>query len=190
MIRVFGLAALLLALLVGCEQKAAGPDQTARADAGPAVDVEVMAFLSEARALHHEANLREDDGDLLAARAAMERLVNAKRPHPGQTVPEVEEVLADAWARAAEIDLKKHDLEAAKRDVVAGIAHAPDRTYFRGHLLEVEGIVEEAASADYADAGNKEEAAKARQRAIALLHEAVAIQEQVIGKAIGDGGKR
>jgi hypothetical protein len=174
---------------VACEKQAA--DTAAAApDAGPVVDVEVMAFLSEARALHHEANIKEDDSDLAGALAAMDRLVHATRPHAGQKIPEVEEVLADAWARAAELQLKKHDLESAKKAVAEGLAHAPEPTYFRGHLLEVEGIVEEASAADLADAGNKDEAQKARARAIALLREAVSVQEQVIGKALGDGGKK
>jgi hypothetical protein len=182
------LATLALAVLAGCDRQptdAAAPDPAA-----PVVDVQVMAFLSEARALHHEANVREDDADIPGALAAMDRLVRATRPHAGQRVPEVEEVLADAWARSAELQLKKHDLDSAKKAVAEGLSHAPEPTYFRGHLLEVEGIVEEAVAADYADAGNKDEAQKARAHAIALLREAVGVQEQVIGKALGDGGKR
>jgi tetratricopeptide (TPR) repeat protein len=180
----------LLAALAGCDKHAATSEATAQVDSGPVLDIEVMAFLSEARALHHEANIREDEGDLAAALAAMDRLTRAKRPHDGQKIPEVEEVLADAWARSAELQLKKRDLDGAKKAVGEGLAHAPEPTYFRGHLLEVEGIVEEAAAAEYADAGKKDDAQKARQRAITLLREAVAVQEQVIGKALGDGGKR
>jgi len=65
-------------------------------DDSPAVDTELMAFLSMARALHHEANLKEDGNDLTGAIAAMDRLVTAKRPHAERQMPEVEEVLADA----------------------------------------------------------------------------------------------
>ena len=187
--RAAGLLLLLLAV-AACDKQPAPGEAPLQGDAAPAFDVEVMAFLSEARALHHEANIREDEGDLAAAVAAMDRLTRAPRPHGGQKIPEVEEVLADAWARAAELQLKKRDTDAAKKAVAEGLTHAPEPTYFRGHLLEVQGIVEEAAAADYADAANKEEAQKARQRAIALLREAVAVQEQVIGKALGDGGKR
>ena len=96
------------------ESPAAQPTQTAAAaDAGAVVDLEVMAFLSEARSLHHQANIREDEGDVPGAVTVMTRLVTATRPHEGQKIPEVEEVLADAWARLAELHLKRHDLDEA-----------------------------------------------------------------------------
>jgi hypothetical protein len=68
-----------------------------------------------------------------------------------------------------------------------GLSHASGTTYFRGHLLEVEGIVEEARAATLADAGHAPEAAQARARALALLDEAVALQQEVIEGAL-DGG--
>ena len=101
------LVALLLvlgAVLAACSHK--------EDDAAPPVDTEIMAFLSEARALHHQANLAEDNGDLPGAIAAMDRLVAARRPHPEKPMPEVEEVLADAYARLAELRLKKGDTTA------------------------------------------------------------------------------
>jgi tetratricopeptide (TPR) repeat protein len=186
------LAALLFTIVVACAKRDAGAEPgpaPATQDAGPVFDVEVMAFLSEARALHHEANIREDEGDLAGAVTVMRRLVGAPRPHPQQRVPEMEEVLADAWARVAELELKRHDLDEAAKAVKEGLAHSPEPTYFRGHLLEVEGIVEEARATDYADAGKKDEAQKARTRAIELLQEAVRVQEQVIGKALDGGAK-
>jgi tetratricopeptide (TPR) repeat protein len=188
--------ALALAGGMGCAKKDASPATTpaatapADAAAGMVVDLEVMAFLSEARALHHEANIKEDEGDLPSAVTVITRLVRATRPHAGQTVPEVEEVLADAWARLAELHLKQKNLDAAAAAVSEGLAHAPEPTYFRGHLLEVEGIVLEARATDFADAGKKDEAQRARARAIELLQEAVKVQEQVIGRALGDGGPR
>ncbi len=187
--------ALALAIGAGCAKKDAAPGSApspaaAVLDASGTVDLEVMAFLSEARALHHEANIREDEGDLPSAITVMRRLVGATRPHAGESVPEVLEVLADAWARIAELELKRRDLDEAAKAVKEGLAHAPDATYFRGHLLEVEGVIEEARAADFSDAGKKDDAQRARARAIALLQEAVKVQEQVIGRALGDGGKR
>ena len=186
--------ALAFAFTAGCAKRDAGPPSGARSgdveDAGTPVDVEVMAFLSAARALHHEANVREGADDLAGAVAALERLVHARRPHEGARVPEIEEVLADTYARMAELRLRTGDVDGAKKDVEDGLAHAPDTTYFRGHLLEVEGVVEEARVAALADAGKKDEAEKARQRAIALLRDAVEIQEKVIDTSLGDGGKR
>lgn len=153
------------------------------------VDTEIMAFLSEARALHHQANMKEESGDVPGAVAAMDRLVAAKRPHPERKAPEVEEVLADAYARLAELRLRRGELDPAASAVKNGLDHVADATYFRGHLIEVQGLVEEARAAQLTDAGKPEEASKARERAIALLEEVVKIQEQVIQGSLGDGGK-
>lgn len=146
----------------------------------PAVDMEIMAFLSEARALHHQANLAESAGDVPGAVAAMERLVAAKRPHPDRKTPEVEEVLADAYARLAELKLEKGDLDPAAGAVKAGLEHVAEPTYFRGHLIEVQGLVEEARANSLADAGHEAESKAARERAIQLLEEVVRIQDRVI----------
>lgn len=176
---------LALVLAIGC-----GRDLPSDANGSPAIDTEVMAFLSEARALHHQASLKEEAGDLPGAIGSVERLVAARRPHPEAKTPEVEEVLADAYARLAELELKRNGLPAASKAIDSGLTHAPEPTYFRGHLVEVQGLVMEATAAELTDAGKKEEAAKARDKAIALLEEVVKIQDQVIQKSLAgrDGG--
>ena len=163
----------------------------ARGDGGAPVDTEVMAYLSEARALHHQANVAEDSSDLPGAIRALDRLVHERQPHEGAHVPEVEEVLADTHARLAELRLRTKDMTGAETDVREGLEHAPDPTYFRGHLLEVSGIVEESRAADLRDAGRIEQAASVRARALELLGQAVAVQEQVVARSLGaaDGGE-
>lgn len=179
--------AIALAIAIGCRERDGGEQDTSQV-----VDMELMAFLSEARALHHQANLKEEANDLPGAGAAMQRLVTARRPHEdkGKATPEVEEVLADAYARLAELQLRQNALEPASEAIKAGLAHAPEPTYFRGHLIEVEGLVEEARAASLADAGKPEEAARAREKAIQLLEEVVRIQDQVIQRSLAarDGG--
>ncbi len=172
------LLCIALAAAFACSQSAGKSDET------PVVDTEIMAFLSEARALHHEANLKEDGNDLPGAIAAMDRLVAAKKPHPDRVTPEVGEVLADAYARLGELRLKKGDLDAAHDAITTGLAHSPEPTYFKGHLLEVEGLVEEARAARFVDAGDAAQAQKARERAIGLLEEVVRIQDQVIQRSL------
>jgi tetratricopeptide (TPR) repeat protein len=169
-----------LSLVLACSKRDAGDD------APPPVDTELMAFLSEARALHHQANLREEMGELDRAIEAMERLVSAERPR-GAT-PEVDEVLADTYARLAELRLRNGELEAAGDAAVRGLTHAPNPTYFRGHLIEVQGLVEEARASEAADAGRPDAASEARQRAIELLEEVVRIQEQVIQRSLANRG--
>jgi hypothetical protein len=155
---------------------------------GKPIDSSVMAFLSVARARHHKADLRERSGDVPGAIAELEQLVDLRAP----AAVEVDEVLADTHARLAELRLGSNDLDGAKREVEAGLLRAQGATYFRGHLLEVEGLVEEARAARLADAGRTDEAAGARTRAMALLEEAVRVQQQVIEQTLpaGDGGMR
>ena len=186
------LCTLLLALFAGFGLAPSCSRQVGT-DEGAPLDTEIMAFLSEARALHHEANMKEESGDLAGAGVAMDRLVAAQRPHPerkaGQPPPEVEEVLADAYARLAELRLKNGELDRAAAAVKSGLEHVTEATYFRGHLVEVQGLVEEARGAQLADAGKPAEAARAREHAIQLLEEVVRIQEQVIQRSLGkDGG--
>ena len=181
---------LLSAALIHCGKKS-DAGVASGDDAGTPVDLDVMAFLSEARALHHETNVHEDSGDVKAAIASLDRLVHAKRPREGTKVPEVEEVLADTYARLADLRLRSGDVDGASREVREGMTHAPDMTYFRGHLLEVDGIVEEARGANLADAGKRDEAQKARAHAIERLREAVDVQERVVTTSLAsqDAGK-
>ncbi len=164
----------------GCTRSTSG----GVADDGTVVDTELMAFLSEARALHHQANIKEEMGDYAGAAAAMERLARAPRPHPEVHSPEVEEVLADAYARLAELELKRSELTKADDAIRNGLTHAPDTTYFRGHLIEVQGLIEKERAAQLAANGQLEESAKAREKAIQLLEEVVRIQEQVIQRSL------
>lgn len=184
------LGLLLSTMAVHCGKKSDAGTSMAE-DAGTPVDLEVMAFLSEARALHHETNVHEDSGELKEAIASLDRLVHAKRPHEATKVPEVEEVLADTYARLADLRLRAGDVDGASREVREGMTHAPDTTYFRGHLLEVDGIVEEARGVNLADAGKREEAQKARRHAIERLREAVEVQERVVAASLAsqDAGK-
>ena len=154
--------------------------------AEPAIDEPVMAFLSAARALHHEADIKERSGDVDGAIAPLERLVAMPAPR----AIEVDEVLADARARLAELRLQGGDVEGAARDVEAGLLGVQGPTYFRGHLLEVEGRIEEARAERLADRGHPEEASRAKTRAVTLLEQAVHVQEQVIDRALADGGQR
>jgi hypothetical protein len=159
------------------------------ADAGTPIDLDVMAFLSEARALHHDANVREASNDDKDAIISLEKLTKAARPHPDKTIPEVEDVLADTYARTAEIRLRDGDIDGAARDVKEGTTHAQADTYFHGHLLEVGGIIEEARAASLTDAGKTAEADAAKKRALDFLHRAVEIQDQVIRASLSpDGG--
>ena len=171
--------------LAGCRGEGSTAGCPSAEPAGPPVDEALMAFLSAARALHHEADVRQSANDTAGAIASLERLVAL----PAPTAVEVDEVIADARARLAELRLGQGDVDGADRDVHAGLQRVKGPTYFRGHLLEVEGLLEEARAGALADAGKSEEATRARAKAVDLLEEAVKVQERVIDRALADGGK-
>lgn len=174
----------LLGPVTACRDQVAPAGCPSAQPAQPAIDEAVMAFLSGARALHHEADIHEKDGDVDGAVASLRRLVAM----PAPSAVEVQEVLADAHARLAELELLEGDVAGATRDVEAGLRTVQGPTYFRGHLLEVQGRVEEARANALADAGKSDQAAAAKARALTALEQAVHVQEQVIEHALADGG--
>ncbi len=177
-----------LALALSCSAgKGTKPSPSGSSSSAPVVDSELLAYLSLARALHHEANLDEAENKTDHAIRTLERLVAAKRP--GAAFPEVGEVLADTHARLAELRLRSGALDAALADVRSGRAEVAKGSYFDGHLFEVEGMIEEARSVGLADAGKVEAAREARDLARARLREAVRIQETVIERALSDAGR-
>ncbi len=164
--------------VVACSRSENGTRE--QAPSVQAVDTPVMAYLSMARARHHEANVQEAEGDLPGAITALTQLTQTPPPHTGTSIPEIDEVLADTYARMAELELMRDGLDAAARDVAQGLTHANDASFFRGHLLEVQGVIEEARGNKFADAGQSEEAAQARKHALDLLRQAISIQEAVV----------
>ncbi len=152
-----------------------------------AVDMELMAYLSRARALHHEANLKEEMGDKKGAVDAMERLTS--QPFSRAVTPEVDEVLSDAFARRAELELGMGDLDSASLSVERGLTHTKEPTYFRGHLVEVSGLLDEARAHALTDAGKPDLAKRAQEKALAELEQAIDIQNHVLSGLLGDGGR-
>jgi hypothetical protein len=153
-------------------------------DAGTPVDPVLLAFLSRARSAHHIADEQETAGDLAAAVAPLAALTEGPLPHGAgpALAPEVSEVLADTRARLADLRSRQGAFELALADVRAGLESAREPNYFRGHLLETEGLVEER-QAKALEKTNPSAAAAARARAIRLLEQAMAVQASVIDSA-------
>jgi tetratricopeptide (TPR) repeat protein len=168
------------AVAAGCSRRDASEEGAA------VVDTELLAYLSSARALHHLADLKQQNGDLPGAVTAIEKLLATRRPHEGHALPEVSEVLADAHARLAELQSERGDVDAAIDAARRGLVYAPESTYFRGHLFEVQGIALKTRAAALADAGQNEEASRARRQATVALEDAVRIQAQVIQRSLPD----
>jgi tetratricopeptide (TPR) repeat protein len=155
-------------------------------DGAKAVDQLLLAWLSKARTLHHLADLAEDEGSLDKAIAPLEQLVGGTLPR-GQPA-EAAEVLADTYARLAELRTRKGDYARAEQDVSSGLRFAPEPTYFRGHLFEVRGLIHQKESDELAKAGKVADAKAAREKSLAASLEAVTIQDRVIKSTLGDAG--
>ncbi len=128
--------ALSLATPLGCTRRA---EPTAEA----AIDPALLAFLSRARAAHHRADLLESDDQLETAARELSAIVDGPLPPGGASLPEVREVLADTLARRADLSSRLGRHDAAAADVDRGLSLATAVSYFRGHLFEVQGLVEE-----------------------------------------------
>jgi len=144
------------------------------------VDQGMVAYLSMASALHHEADLAESRNDGPAALVALGRLLDAKIPG---SYPEVREVRADTLARAAELSLQQGGLERAEGYLQRGLVEVPEESYYRGRLFEVSGLLYEAESKQLEAVGKLAEAEAKKRDAIDRLEQAVRIQQAVIERA-------
>jgi hypothetical protein len=177
---------LFLALAAGCAKSQ--PEGEACACAGDSVvDPSLLAFLSKARAAHHEADLAEDGGDGKRAIAALEALAKGARPDGKKPRPEIDEVIADTRARLAELRSAGGDFDGALGDVTEGLALAPTPTHFRGHLLEVRGVVEERRAKAMKERGDEPGAERAKQDALHAFDEAIEVNDEVISRSLGRG---
>ena len=171
--------------LVQCTRVASGgpPGNDCACAGTPVVDARLLAFLSKARVAHHRADLTQEDGDLDLAVAALEAVVA-----PLPDAPEAIEVVADTYARLADMRSDLGDFEPALRDVEAGLALAERPTHFRGHLLEIKGVVLERRYRALDAVGEAEAAARAKAEALDAFKGAIDVQDQVIDDALSNGG--
>jgi hypothetical protein len=169
-------AVLCVLLLVSCARRA--PDACADAEGRP-VGTALLAFLSRSRAAHHRADAREEQNDFTGAEAELGAVVDGPKP-PCPGAAEVREVIADTRARLGDLRSRHGDFDGAVTDVEKGLTLVPERSYFRGHLLEVRGLVEERRSKSLAAAGDAAGAKAAEEAALAAFQEAMRIQSAVI----------
>jgi tetratricopeptide (TPR) repeat protein len=132
--------ALLLALLLALAACSRAP-----APERPTRDDRVPALIGLAEAHHKRADLALQRGEQDQAALEMRGLIDAARRH-GPPTPEGFEVLYDASARLARLQLERGQPAAAiqtARDALQGEQDAPP-SLFRGHLHQVLGDALEA----------------------------------------------
>jgi hypothetical protein len=147
---------------------------------GTPVDPRLMAFLSRARAAHHLADLKED-GEPAAAVVALVSIVDGPIPgRVGAPAAEAREVIADTQARIAELQSRLRQFDAALGRIDTALGWVPEVSYFRGHLFETRGLVEQRRGDDLARLGRASEAQAAKSRALIAFEQAMQIQADVI----------
>lgn len=181
MIRASGALVVIATLLGSIALPACSRPKCDDAEVGDKpVDQRLVAYLSMASALHHEADLAESRNDGAGALAALVRLIDA--PIPG-SYTEVREVRADTLARAGELSMQQRAFERAGTLLARGLDEVPEENYYRGRLLEVSGLLLEAESKQLEADGKLAEAEAKKRDAIGKLEQAVRIQQAVIERS-------
>ncbi len=178
---------LWLLLSFGCSRA----DRSCGAEAaGAPVDPALLAFLSRARAAHHLADAQEEQHPRQAL-TTLRAVLDGPLPGRPETRPaEVLEVLADTSARVADLQSQAQDYDAAVRSITKALPWVPEPSYFRGHLFEVLGIVEERRARALTQSGNAPAAEEAKNRALSAFEQSMSIQAEVIRTSSVNAGKR
>jgi hypothetical protein len=148
------------------------------------VDPALLAFLSRARSAHHIADQREGEKSLEAATAPLQALIDGPVPGGAVLPPEAREVLADTRARLADLQSQLNRFDDASANIEQGLKLATELTYFRGHLFEVRGLVEERRAKFLETQGSAGEAAAATRAALEAFEQSMKIQSQVIQETV------
>lgn len=179
---------MFLAFVSACRATSEAPpgrETAGCSDAEASVEPALVAFLSKARAVHLEVDLAESSGEFERAARLLDDLAHAPAPGGEHPSPEVREVLADTLARLADLESQRSRYDVARAAVERGLTLAVERTHFRGRLYEVLGALEKRNFEELRARGDESGALAAKGRATAALKEAVAIQEDVIQRALG-----
>jgi hypothetical protein len=168
---------LLGAITIGCDPKNRNCNENQNDEA--TVDPALMAFLSRARAAHHEADLHEEVPE--QSLRPLLKLVTGPIPGTeGQKPAEVREVLADTEARIADLESVLGRFDSARQRIDNTLKLVLEVSYFRGHLFETRGLVEQRWAETLTKQGLTEQATSAKARAVEAFETAMEVQAAVI----------
>ena len=178
-----GTLAALALLVGGCAQNREG---LCPCPEGKPLDQELMLVLSSARALHHQADIYLQQGEVDRAVEAVRQILALKLD---RKYPEAEEVHLDATARLAKLLLGTGDDGSALTLVDDTIASAPRESFYLSNLHSVRGEILEHRAKRLDGAGDKTSARQSARDAIAAFEQSIAINKRLQHQLV-PGGKR
>lgn len=177
------LAAALGACSRGIDERRRAPNVCPCADAGTPIDPVLLAFLARARTAHHLADGFEEGHEIERAIDALHRVIDGPIPGAAHPAAEVREVLADTRARLADLSSQLGRFDEAARQVDVGLGAVPETSFYRGHLFEVRGVLEQRRAKALRAAGDETAARAAERRAVEASETSMEIQAEVIRNA-------
>ncbi|HEY5955561.1 MAG TPA: hypothetical protein VIV60_03365 [Polyangiaceae bacterium] len=144
------------------------------------IDPQLLAFLSRAKSAHHIADLQED-ANPRGAIEALNAVVTGPAPTSnGVLRTEARETIADTQARIAELQSRSKQFDAARQRIELAMKLVPEPDYYRGHLFETQGLIEQRRSEALKSEGNLPASEVARSAALSAFETAMQIQAEVI----------
>ncbi len=184
--RIVALAILLAALAAaGCaaEREATCPCPEAGSAALPE---ELMLTLASARALHHQADLLLQTGEVERAIEAVRAILALKLE---SRWPEAEEVRLDAAARLGKLLLGKGEEKEALALVERELGAGARESFYLSNLQSVRGEILEARAKRLEAAGEKEPARQSAREAIQAFERSIQINKR-LQKQLLERGRR
>ena len=168
------LAALVACLLAGCAK--AAKERCCPCKRGQQLDERLMVTLASARALHHQADIYQRQGQADQAMAAVKKILGLDLD---ARWPEAEEVRLDAAARLAKMMLAQKEAQQALTLVDGQIKGARRESFYLSNLYSVRGEILEHRAGVLDRAGNKESAREVSREALAAFEKSIAINKKL-----------
>ena len=179
-----GLIGALLLLPGGCAQRR--ETECCPCPEGKPLDQELLLLLSSTRALHHQADLYLQQGEVDRAIEAVRGILALKLDPKW---PEAEEARLDAVARLAKLLLGKGDEREALAIADRELGGTRRESFYLSNLHSVRGEILDARTKRLDREGKKEEARESAREAIAAFERSIAINKRLQQQLRSGGGR-
>jgi tetratricopeptide (TPR) repeat protein len=175
---------LVLLLGAGCAQR--HESECCPCPEGKPLAQELLLLLSSARAMHHQADLYLQQGEVDRAIEAVRGILALKLDPKW---PEVEEARLDAVARLGKLLLGKGDEREALELVDRELGGAKRESFYLSNLNGVRGEILDARSKRLDKEGKKDEARESAREAIASFERSISINKRLQQQVKTGGGQ-